>query len=122
MRTLLPAISTVPLKIRLAFLFSAFSSFISKNSLPRQPDLSRRINIDNLHKQLLPFGKLVTDITHAIISDLRNMQQAVGTRKNFYKCAKISDALYCAQVGLVQLRNGSDFFDRLFAGLRLFQI
>src|SRR3954471_6054288 len=69
-----------------------------------ESNLARRIDIDHFDEHLLALFEFVAHVFHAVIGDLRHVEQAVGARHDLDEGAEVGDALNFAQVGFVQLR------------------
>src|SRR5712691_5621359 len=70
-----PAATALPCLLRL-FL---------KQRLSAEPDLAGRIDVDDLHEDLLAFFELIPYILHPVIRDLRYVEQAISARHDFDK-------------------------------------
>src|SRR6185503_11521250 len=114
--------AAITIKVRLPLLFSSLAAFLSKHGLARQSDFARRVHVDHLHQQLLAFGEFITNVAHTVVGYLRNVQQAVGARHDFYKRAKVGDALNGAEVGFVDFGYSGDFFDQPLASFGLLEV
>src|ERR1041384_5034888 len=58
------------------------------------------IHFENLDEELIAFLELICYFVDTLIRYLGNMQEAIGTRKNFNKGSKIHDFSYGPQIDL----------------------
>src|SRR4030095_17053531 len=61
------------------------------------------IDFQNLYQELITFLELIRYLIDTLIRYLRNMQEAIGTRKNFNKGSKIHDFSYSPQIDMTNL-------------------
>ena len=94
-----------------------------KQRLAAQANLAGRIDIDHLDEHLVALVHFAPDIFHAVVGDLRDVQQAVDAGQDLDERAEVGDPLHLPEVGLVQLGSGRQLLDdgdrllrRLFIG------
>src|SRR5262245_44091625 len=81
--------------------------------LATETDLAGRIDIDHFDQKLLALFELVAHVFHAMVRDLRHVQQAVGPRHDLDERAEVGDALHLSKIGLIELgRRGQLLNDR----------
>ena len=76
------------------------------------------INVKTLNRHFLTFSEVIAHILNTLIRDLRNVQQAVFTRKDRNERTKINDARNLTCVNSAHLsfsRDGHDHFNRRIA-------
>src|ERR1700722_17900367 len=85
--------------------------FFLQQRLAAQANLSGRVDVDDLDQDLFAFLQLVAHVLHAVIGDLRDVQQPIGPRHDLDECAEVGDSLDLAEVGLVDLGRGRQLLD-----------
>src|SRR4029453_6625754 len=79
--------------------------------LAREADLAGRIDVDDLHEDLVAFLHLAADILHALVRHLADVEQAVRARDDLDEGAEVHYAHDLAQVGLVELGGRGELLD-----------
>src|SRR5579871_743963 len=87
-------------------------SLFTKNCLPRELD-AVALDRQHLHQDLIALTKLVLDLFHAMLCDLRDVQQAVRSREDLDKRAELGQTNHFAQIRLTNLRNSSQVSNHL---------
>ena len=77
-----------------------------------EPDFAAAINLEDLHRNLVALMQDVFDPANALIRDLRNMQEAVGPRKNLDEGAELNDFADGAVIDTANLGLGGDRLNR----------
>src|SRR4029453_9822066 len=89
----------------------AGGSGLLEQGLSADAYLPRRIDVDDFYEHLFALSELVSHILDAVVGNLRDVQESVGSGHDLDEGAKIGDALNFAQVGLIQLRRGGQLLD-----------
>src|SRR5690349_12780877 len=75
-----------------------------QNCLAGEPD-AVALDREYLHQNLVAFLEFIANIFYAVLGNLADMQQAVGTRQDFYERAEIGEPGNLSQVCLAHLRR-----------------
>src|SRR5215203_3135448 len=83
-----------------------FAILLAQHCLSRELDLIP-FAADALHENLLSFFQLVAHVLNTTISDLRDVQQSVRSRKDLHERSEVDDPVHRAEIRLAHLGFGS---------------
>src|SRR5882724_865145 len=81
----------------------SLAALVAQNSFPRKLDLVT-FTTDALNQDLLALFEFIAHILDAPVSDLRNVQQPVGSREDLNECAKVHNPRDGPKIRLAYLR------------------
>ena len=91
---------------------SKLRSLLAQNSLARQLD-PVALDRQHLHQNLVALAKFILHFLHAMLRNLRHVQQSICAWEYLHERAKLRDANHLAQVGLANLRDRSNIRNHL---------
>src|SRR5258708_2601527 len=106
-----------------AFAFTALrrghlSALLSQDCFARELD-AIAFHAEDLYQYLIAFLQLVGYFSHAVLGDLADVQQAVGSRNNLHERAELRDPDHLAQISLADFGHGGEIVDHLEMPLRV---